>query len=30
VLDPAGVAPEVYALAYGLVIGSARESWNLQ
>jgi hypothetical protein len=29
-LDPAGVAPEVYALAYGLVIGTARESWNLQ
>ena len=29
VLDPAGVAPEVYALAYGFVIASARESWNL-
>lgn len=29
VLDPAGVAPEVYALGYGLVIASARESWNL-
>lgn len=29
VLEPAGVAPEVYALAYGMVIGTARESWNL-
>lgn len=29
VLEPAGVAPEVYALAYGMVISSARESWNL-
>ena len=29
VLDPAGVAPEVYGLAYGLMIGTARESWNL-
>ena len=30
VLEPAGVAPEVYGLAYGLVIGQAREIWNLQ
>src|SRR5882672_3992580 len=30
VLDPAGVAPEVYALAYAQVMGSARERWNLQ
>jgi hypothetical protein len=30
VLDPAGVAPEVYGLAYGLIIGQAREIWNLQ
>lgn len=28
-LDPAGVAPEVYALAYGSVIAMARERWNL-
>lgn len=30
VLDPAGVAPEVYALAYAMVIHSARETWNLK
>jgi hypothetical protein len=30
VLDPAGVKPEVYALAYGAVIGTAHESWNLK
>ena len=30
VLDPAGVAPEVYALAYGAVIATARKSWNLE
>jgi hypothetical protein len=29
-LDPAGVAPEVYSLAYGSVIGMARTSWNLE
>jgi len=29
-LDPAGVAPEVYGLAYAQVIATARESWNLQ
>lgn len=29
VLDPAGVAPEVYALAYAAVIAAARASWNL-
>lgn len=29
VLEPAGVAPEVYGLAYGLIIGQAREIWNL-
>lgn len=29
VLDPAGVAPEVYALAYGSMIATARTSWNL-
>jgi hypothetical protein len=28
VLDPAGVAPEVYALAYASMINTARESWN--
>ena len=28
-LDPAGVAPEVYALAYGAVMGTARATWNL-
>jgi hypothetical protein len=30
VLDPAGVAPEVYALAYAAVITTARASWNLE
>ena len=30
VLDPAGVAPEVYALAYAAMINTARESWNLE
>jgi len=30
VLDPAGVAPEVYALAYGAIIGHARQTWNLR
>jgi hypothetical protein len=30
VLDPAGVAPEVYALAYGAIISTARETWNLE
>ena len=30
VLDPAGVEPEVYALAYGAVIGTAHETWNLK
>ena len=30
VLDPAGVAPEVYSLAYASVINTARESWNLE
>jgi len=29
-LDAAGVAPEVYGLAYAQVIAMARESWNLQ
>jgi len=29
-LDAAGVAPEVYALAYGSVLGTARASWNLE
>ena len=29
-LDPAGVAPEVYALAYGSVLHTARASWNLE
>jgi hypothetical protein len=29
-LDAAGVAPEVYGLAYAQVIGIARNSWNLQ
>jgi hypothetical protein len=28
-LDPAGVAPEVYGLAYAQVIAIARSSWNL-
>jgi hypothetical protein len=30
VLDPAGVAPEVYGLAYASVINTARASWNLK
>jgi hypothetical protein len=30
VLDPRGVAPEVYALAYASVIATARASWNLE
>ncbi len=30
VLDPAGVPPEVYSLAYGAVIGEAHETWNLK
>ena len=30
VLDPAGVAAEVYALAYASVISIARASWNLE
>ena len=30
VLDPAGVAPEVYSLAYASVIATARASWNLE
>ena len=30
VLDPAGVAPEVYALGYAQVIVTARQSWNLE
>ncbi len=30
VLEPGGVAPEVYALAYAQVIVAAREGWNLQ
>src|SRR5688572_8520111 len=29
-LETAGVAPEVYGLAYAQVIGTARSSWNLQ
>lgn len=29
VLDTAGVAAEVYGLAYAQVIGMARSSWNL-
>ena len=29
-LDAAGVAPEVYGLAYAQVIALARSSWNLQ
>lgn len=28
-LDPAGVAPEVYGAAYASVIATARERWNL-
>jgi hypothetical protein len=30
VVDPAGVAPEVYGLAYASMINTARESWNLE
>ena len=30
VLDPAGVAPEVYTLAYAQVVFMARTSWNLK
>jgi len=30
VMDPAGVAPEVYSLAYGAVIGTAHDTWNLK
>jgi hypothetical protein len=30
VLDPAGVAPEVYALAYAQMIVVARAGWNLK
>jgi hypothetical protein len=30
VLDPAGVAPEVYSLAYGAIIGTAHDTWNLK
>ena len=30
VLDAAGVAAEVYGLAYAQVIATARSSWNLQ
>ena len=30
VLDAAGVAPEIYVLAYGDVIVMARERWNLR
>ena len=30
VLDTAGVAPEVYGLAYAQVIATARGSWNLR
>ena len=30
VLDTAGVAAEVYGLAYAQVIATARSSWNLQ
>lgn len=29
VLDPAGVAPEVYVLAYASAVAAARASWNL-
>lgn len=28
-LEPAGVAPEVYAFAYAYIIHTARASWNL-
>ena len=30
VLDPAGVQPEVYSLAYAEVIGTAHDTWNLK
>ena len=30
VLEPGGVAPEVYGLAYAQVIVAARKGWNLQ
>lgn len=30
VLDPAGVAAPVYALAYAGMIGMARQTWNLK
>lgn len=30
VLDAAGVDPEVYSLAYGAIIGTAHETWNLK
>jgi|SRR3954464_481245 len=30
ILDPAGVAPELYVLAYGAIIGHARQIWNLR
>jgi hypothetical protein len=30
VLDPAGVAPEVYARAYAAIIATARAGWNLE
>ena len=29
-LDPAGVAPEIYAVAYAQAIAMARASWNLK
>ena len=29
-LDPAGVAPEIYAIAYAQAIAMARASWNLK
>jgi hypothetical protein len=29
VLDPAGVAPEVYVLAYASAVATARANWNL-
>jgi hypothetical protein len=28
-LEPNGTEPEVYALGYGAIIATARESWNL-
>lgn len=30
VLDAAGVEPEIYSLAYGAIIGTAHETWNLK